>query len=158
MRPHVPRRPPRVESMRRCTFSIPTAMGERIHKLALDAGRVLDCEVSHAALFRAALLPWIEKAEGSSLVNTHEEIRRVAPPHGTLLQRYKPAFPKELSVKLDRLRKDLGGALCRYAGEGRSALVLAALTPLLEAADRDLGAALKGIRVGIVKRGRKGNP
>ena len=144
--------------MRRCTFSIPIAMGERVHKLALDAGRLLDCEVSHAALFRAALLPWIEKAEGSSLVNTHEEICRAVPSHGTLLRRCKPAFPKELSVKLDRLRKNLGGELCRYAVEGRSALVLAALTPLLEAADRDLGAALKGIRVGIVKRGRKVNP
>ncbi len=158
MLPHLPQRSNRAAMMRRCTFAIPSAMGERIHKLALDAGRLLDCEVSHAALFRAALIPWIEKAEGSSLTNTHEEIRRAAPPDGTLLQRCKPAFPRELTVKLDRLRKKLGGKLCRYAAEGRSALVLAALTPWLEDADRDLGAALEGIRVGIVKRGRKPNP
>ena len=157
MLPHVTQRPHRAAMMRRCTFSIPTAMGERIHKLALDAERLLDCEVSHAALFRAALIPWIEKAEGSSLVNTHEEIRRAAPPDGTLLQRCKPAFPRELTVKLDRLRKKLGGELCRHAVEGRSALALAALTPWLEDANRDLGAALEGIRVGIVKRGRKPN-
>ena len=157
MRPHVPRRPDRSAIMRRCNFSIPTTMGERIHKLALDATRLLGCTVSHAALFRAALLPWIEKAEGSSLVNTHEEIRRAAPLYGTLLQSCKPAFSKELTVKLEGLRKKLGGELCRYAAEGRSPLVLAALTPLLEAADRDLGAALERIRVGIVKRGRKPN-
>jgi hypothetical protein len=158
MLPHVPRHPDRAALLRRCNFSIPTAMGERIHQLALAAGRLLDCTVSHAALFRAALLPWIEKAEGSSLANTHEEIRRAAPPYGTLLQSCKPAFSKELSVKLEGLRKKLGGERCRYAEEGRSALVLAALTPWLEAAERDLGAALEGIRVGIVKRGRKVTP
>jgi hypothetical protein len=158
MRTHVPRPPDRAALLRRCNVSIPTAMGERIHKLALDAGRLLDCTVSHATLFRAALIPWIEKAEGNSLVNTHEEIRRAAPPYGTLLQSCKPAIPKELSVKLEGLRKELGGELCRYAAEGRSALVLAALTPWLEAADRDLGAALESIRVGMVKRGRKVNP
>ena len=74
MLPHVPQRPPRVAMMRRYTFSIPTAMGERIHKLALDAEALLGCEVSHAALFRAAIAPWIKKAEGSPLVNMHEEI------------------------------------------------------------------------------------
>jgi hypothetical protein len=85
----------------------------------------------------------------------HEEIRRAAPPDGTLLQRCKPALPRELTVKLDRLQKQLDGELCRHAVEGRSALALAALTPWLEDADRDPGAALEGIRVGIVKRGRK---
>jgi hypothetical protein len=155
---HVPRQPDRAALLRRCKVSIPTAMGERIHKLALDAGRLLDCTVSHAALFRAALIPWIEKAERSPLANTHEEVRRAAPPHGTLLQSCRPAFSKELSVKLEGLRKKLGGELCRYAAEGRSALVLAALVPWLEAAERDLRAALEGIRVGIVKRGRKRNP
>ena len=158
MRTYVPRHPDTAALLRRCTVSIPTAMCERIHDLALDAGSLLDCKVSHAALFRAALLPWIDKAERSSLVNTHEEIRRAGPAYGTLLQRCKPAFPTELFVKLEGLRKKLGGELCRYAAEGRSALVLAALTPLLEAADRDLGAALERIRVGIVKRGRKVTP
>ena len=158
MQTHVPRHPDRAAILRRCKVSIPTAMGERIHKLALDAGRLLDCTVSHATLFRAALIPWIAKAERSPLVNTYEEIRRAAPPYGTLLQSCRPALSKELSVKLEGLRKKLGGELCRYAAEGRSALVLAALVPWLEAADRDLRAALEGIRVGIVKRGRKRNP
>ena len=158
MRTYVPGHLDRAAILRRCNVSIPTAMGERIRKLALDAGRLLDCTVSHAALFRAALLPWIEKAERSPLVNTHEEIRRAALPYGTLLQSCNPALSKELSVQLEGLRKKLGGELCRYPAEGRSALVLAALTPWLEAAERDLGAALEGIRVGIVKCGRKVNP
>ena len=57
--------------------------------------------------------------------------------------------------RLDKLREQVGGELLFHAAEGRSALVLAALTPWLDDAERELSAVLEAIRVAVVKRGRK---
>lgn len=141
--------------MRRHIIYITPLMSVQLRVLARKAGELLGRKVSCAALFRGALIPWIEEAERSPQRDTREKVRRAEPPYGSLAQRHTPAFTKELSVKLDRLRRKLGGKFSKYVAIGRSLLLLAALTPWLEAAERDLPAALEGIRAGIGKRGRK---
>ena len=154
-RPPLPRRPGKAIGMRRHTFAIPVAMDMRILVVSLAAGRSLGLKIPLAAVFRAALLLWIDRAEGSSQRDTCEEIRRTEPLYGTLLQRSQVALSSELSARLDKLREKLGGPLFERAEEGRSALLLAALTPWLKAAESDLHAVLEGLRASVVKRGRK---
>jgi hypothetical protein len=72
-----------------------------------------------------------------------------------------PAFDLLCGARLRRrIRLAHEGELLgdRPVGFLRIGVAVYTLTPWLEAAERDLGAALEGIRVGIVKRGRKVNP
>jgi len=132
----------------------------RLDKIASEAGRLLGegVVVSRSALVRAALAPWIDKVKDLSVMDVLEEIRRAAPAFGTRRHKSKLGWPREMIRRLDELREKLGGKLLFHAAEGRSALALAALTPWLDDAERELSAVLEAIRAAIVKRGRKPTP
>lgn len=141
--------------MTRYNVALPLAMHTSAATLAEEAGNALGCKVSHSALMRAALIPWIKKTERGPLTDTQEEIRRAEPAYGTRQHSSKPAWSKELNGAIDKLRKRLGGEVFSHAAIGRTALLRAALTSLLEAAKREPPAALEVIRAGLVKYGRK---
>ena len=141
--------------MTRYNVALPLAMHTSAATLAEEAGNALGCKVSHSALMRAALLPWIKKAEHGPLTETQEDIRRAEPAHGTKQRSSKPAWSKELNAAIDKLRRRLGGEIHSQAAIGRTALLRAALTSLLEADEREPAAALEVIRAGLVKYGRR---
>ncbi|MFS8066825.1 MAG: hypothetical protein ACMG6S_10675 [Byssovorax sp.] len=147
-------------NLHRCAVYVPQTMLPRLDTIASEAGRLLGegVVVSRAALVRAALAPWIAKVNDLSVMDVLEEVRRAAPAFGTRRHRSKLGLPKAMSRRLDELREQLGGELLFHAAEGRSALVLAALTAWLDDAERELRAALAAIRAAVVKRGRKPNP
>jgi hypothetical protein len=155
--PSVPRRSNAAANLHRCAVYLPQTMLPRLDKIASDAGRLLGVgvEVSRAGLVRAALTPWIDKVELLSVMAVAEEVRRAAPAIGTRRHKSKLGWPKDMVRRLDKLREQLGGELLFHAAEGRSALVLAALTPWLDDAERELSAMLEAIRAAVVKRGRK---
>lgn len=155
--PSLSRRSNAAASMHRCAVYVPQTMIPRLDKIASEAGRLLGegVKVSRAALVRAALAPWIDKVKDLSVLDVLEEIRRAAPALGTRRHKSKLGWPREMSGRVDELRKRLGGKVHLHAAEGRSALVLAALTPWLDDADRELSTALEAIRAAVVKRGRK---
>ena len=155
--PSLSRRSNAAASMHRCAVYVPHTMLPRLDKLASEAGRLLGMGVvvSRAALVRAALAPWIDKVEPLPVMAVVEEVRRAAPAIGTRRHKSKLGWPKDMGRRLDKLREQLGGELLFHAAEGRSALVLAALTPWLDDAERELSAVLEAIRAAVVKRGRK---
>lgn len=141
--------------MARYHIALPLDMHTSAAALADKARTALGCKVSQSALIRAALIPWIKKAEHDPLRVTQEAIRRAEPPQGTLQRSSKPGWSKVLNGAINQLRRRLGGEILSQATNGRTALLRAALTSLLEAADRDPPAALEAIRAGLVKYGRK---
>lgn len=155
--PSVARRSTAAANLHRCAVYLPQTMLPRLDKIASEAGRLLGegVVVSRSALVRAALAPWIDKVKDLSVMAVAEEVRRAAPAIGTRRHKSKQGWPKEMIRRLDELREQLGGELLFPAAEGRSALVLAALTPWLDAAECELSAVLDAIRAAVVKRGRK---
>ncbi len=155
--PSVARRSNAAANLHRCAVYVPQPMLPRLDKIAGDAGRLLGVgvEVSRAALVRAALGPWIDKIELLSVMGVVEEVRRAEAAIGTRRHRTKLGWPKDMLRRLDKLREQVGGELLFHAAKGRSALVLAALTPWLDDAERELSAVLEAIRGAVVKRGRK---
>jgi predicted DNA-binding protein len=152
---HIPLQPAAAAKLRRCSLDLPNVMRERVDALARRAGTSLGCEVSHAAIIRAALVTWLSRVEDLSVHETIQEIRRAAPPVGTLLHRNMFALPPSLLLSLDHLWTGLGRNLFRNTIEGRSAVVLPALATFLDDAERQPGTAFEAIRTAIVKRGRK---
>ena len=150
-----PHQPDRRRELTRYSVALPLAMHTSAAALADKAGKALGCKVSHSALIRAALLPWVNKAEHGPVTDTHEAIRRAEPAHGTRQRSSKPAWSNELNDAIDKLRRRLGGVILAQAANGRTALLRAALTSLLEVDEREPPAALDVIRAGLVKYGRK---
>ena len=136
---------------------IPIAMMLRILRLSGRAGALVYYQRLRPAVFRAALIPWIEKADHSSLEHAREEIRRSEPEYLSLLFPFHLALSTELSAKIDGLREKLGGDLSKDAKGARSAFLRTALARWLEDAERDPRAALEEILAELVKRGRKPN-
>lgn len=141
--------------LHRYTVDIPHAMIGRLDELARKARRLMDCEVTRAALFRAALLSWLARGEKASPRTILKEIREAAPLDDTQLHRTKPAWSTELNGRLDNLSARLGVKLSRSPAGVRSALVLAALRAWLPTAEDHTLTTLDSIRAGIVKLGRK---
>ncbi len=145
-------------TLQRYTVDIPKAMIVRLDALAREARRLMNRDVTRAALFRAALLPWlarVETVDQGSLTDTLQEIYRAAPLIGTRLYRSRPTWSKELTQRLDQLKARLGVTLSNSAVDVRSALVLAALKSWLPTAEDQPLKALDAIRAGLVKRGRR---
>jgi hypothetical protein len=142
-------------SLHRYAVDIPQAMIGRIDALASDTGHLMDCDVTRAALFRAALLSWLARVEKDSPRTLLAEIHKAAPMVGTLLQRTKTTWSNELNTRLDKLIARLGEKLSHSAAGVRSALVLAALRSWFPTAEDEPRKAFVTIRAGLVKRGRK---
>lgn len=141
--------------MTRYNVCLPLAMHTSAATLAEKAGKELGCKVSHSALTRAALIPWVKKAQHGPLTDTQKDIRLAEPAHGTRQRSSKPAWSKELNDAINKLRRRLGGVILSQAANGRTALLRAALTSLLETDEREPAAALEMIRAGLVKYGRR---
>lgn len=136
------------------TVTLPEATIARLEALAEEAGKLLGCRVSRAAVLRAPLVEWVEQVDQRLPREILEEVRRAEPVPDTPLQTCKAAWSNKLNRKLEKHRKSLGGQLLQHAARGRSALLLAALAPWLMAAERHLQEALKSIRAALVKTGR----
>ena len=150
-----PNNAPDEGSLHRYTVEIPEAMIDRLDKLARKAGRLMQRDVTRAALFRAALLFWLAKVSEASAKTLLAEIREAAPLPLTLLRRSRPTWSNELNARLDKLRERLGVELSHCTEGARTALVLAALRSWLPTAEDEPLKAFDAIRAGLVKRGRK---
>ena len=155
MTTHAPDQIAIATKLKRCSIDLPRDMIDRVDALAIHAKTSLGCDVSRAAIVRAALAPWVPRAEALPTQFVLSEIRYAAPPAGTLLHRTMFAMFPPILLSLDRLWTGLDPDLVRHATQGRSALVLPALLTFLDEAEGQPTAAFEAIRVAIVKRGRK---
>jgi hypothetical protein len=131
------------------------AMTDRLDELALEVARVLDCEVTRAAVIRAAVVAWLDVAQPRPDLRVSSAIRAATKRNGECPRlRHRQRWTKKTAQRLADLARVL-----RPSFDGRltlAAMVRAALVFWMSAVEQLLPVDVaEEVRPHLEKRGRK---
>jgi hypothetical protein len=125
----------------------------RLDGVALEASRVLACEVPRSAVVRAAVIAWLDGAERRPREIVIQAIRAAAQRSAVPLLRYPQRWSGELVARLDRFAYEASRALaCKVS---RSVVVRVAVAGWLDIEHASPDVVTQAIRAALVRRGRK---
>ena len=125
----------------------------RLDELARATGRALACEVSRAAVVRAAVTAWLDVAESRPLDFMSQAIRAAAKRPPARFQPCPQRWPAALAVRLEQFARSSKRALsCRVSP---SVVVRVAVAVWFDTALASPAVVTEAIRAARVPRGRK---
>jgi predicted DNA-binding protein len=139
--------------LQRDMLRLASEMLARLDELAGATGRALACEVSRAAVVRAAVTAWLDVAESRPLDFVSQALRAAAKRPAARFQLYPQRWPAALYDRLDRFARSSKRALA--CNVSRAAIVRVAVAVWLDAGPAVPAVVTEAIRAALVPRGRK---
>lgn len=139
--------------LRREVLHVESETLARLDEHARQAGHALACEVSRAAVVRAAVTAWLDVAERRPLDFMSQAIRAATKRPTAPFLSYAQRWPVALYKRLDQFACSSKRALaCKVS---RAAIVRVAIVVWFDIAGASPAVVTEAIRAALVPRGRK---